>query len=493
MRLNFCHIVLLLFAAPFTAVAASAVEPSDSIVSGIVVVPVTAYADLGAEYSAMIGQQWQADRLADVHNSIVARYEEDGFFPPFVRTQVISDKPTILRIEIIEARLGQVQISGQPSAHEDALRAAIDRLRESSPLSRAAYQRFIRDVAELRVGQMKSQITRRPESAIVDLRLEFITSSIASSVGFTNSGSYLIGREIVGGEVRFHNFSRWAEEIGLAARTSLDSGAYRQFGARVATTTASGSLTARLFDSRLVIDEENYESDISHLILSYESAMDGAPLGLNWHTTIGIRDRDSVQNDEDFFVDSRRMELGLTTDRKSINFLERARVTLVQGIDGLGARTNQDMDLDGFSIEANYGRWQRLSGLWWLNATLGGQYSDDKLPGGQRYLARHQRAGTAFDAGELSGDTGFGTRLELRRLNALQWGSFQGDAFAFHDYTSLRDNSLQQSWSASSAGAGFSVAANKLSILTEVATALTGESLQTESVRVNVDVILEFD
>ena len=129
-----------------------------------------------------------------------------------------------------------------------------------------------------------------------------------------------------------------------------------------------------------------------------------------------VRDRTSV------------VTLGIKGDTfDDTGALNQGAFTISKGIDALGSSEKGDANLsrtnadpEHLKFNASYLRQQPLPSNLLLQFQVEGQYSSDSLVSSEEFGFGGPRLGRAFDASEISGDSGFGAGLELHYLG---WGS----------------------------------------------------------------------
>src|SRR5690606_5082359 len=98
-----------------------------------------------------------------------------------------------------------------------------------------------------------------------------------------------------------------------------------------------------------------------------------------------------------------------------------------QGIDGAGAKQfNNNIDLDFLRTRGSFSHSRSLGNRSYGVAVRGsGQYSDNRLPLSEQISFGAQQFGSAYPAGEIAGDKGWGIALEFNRVFSPQGQYFK--------------------------------------------------------------------
>jgi hemolysin activation/secretion protein len=215
---------------------------------------------------------------------------------------------------------------------------------------------------------------------------------------------------------------------------------------------------------------------------------------MEWEIKFGARDRERDNVDGSRFEKTGLLSLGVSVEKSASAYRSRAVIALRQGIGILGATSASGRDTRSSSISGSYRRWQAITQPWWLGIDVTGQFSCDDLLGSERFYPTSHRLGSALEPGQLSGDSGVGTRSELRRVDPFHLFAVPVTFYGFYDdIVGVSSNRSDERASAAAAGSGVIVTSGRVSAHAELAQPLTTPSLDRgNDARVSIGITTSF-
>ncbi|MDP4547809.1 ShlB/FhaC/HecB family hemolysin secretion/activation protein [Marinobacter sp. MDS2] len=481
------HALLLLAVLILPTADASAEEP---VLGAVVFEGVSAFStpQLIPLYANSLGEPITPQLKTGLHTRFRGYYLEQGFLSPAVTIRTHPDSVHILIAEITEPRIAEIRITGGTEDLRNAVRDRLAPLRQRVPISQHDIERFNRTLEKaVRVGLAATIDETSPGQHRIAYTLK---PEIHGELTYSAEGSQTLGQHMVAGKLRVTGLGAGIREIYLFGLHTLESSGYRNLGAGLSYhATDTDTVYADVSSSRAVPQgqrirpEREYERIWSQVRWRHR-VLDSTSFTLSLDSSLILRDYTRERgNDTEVDEQLRMASLGALAYAKSTGNLSRFGVSGRVGVDNFGAkrsgsRANDSLDLDFQILHAFYTLWQELPADFSLKLDLSGQYSSDNLPYSQRFSIGGSNIALAYEPGEFSGDSGLGSKLELRRgFSSEQWipGSrwvpyaYYGVARAFQNQSGDRE-------SGAAAGAGLRFLNRKVSAYIEMGKPLTTAS-----------------
>jgi hemolysin activation/secretion protein len=175
-------------------------------------------------------------------------------------------------------------------------------------------------------------------------------------------------------------------------------------------------------------------------------------------------------------VRSRVAEVGVTAQHSGDRTAGYSRAMFSRGLDVFGASSfvnnGSAPDVSFSKASFDLAVIRVLASQWRMRIDAEAQWSDADLPAGERFTFGGAQFGRAFDAAELTGDTGGAVSVQIERVQALRnrWLQ-QSSVYLQSDYGYARDH-VYGSDTASSIAAGWKLAFTSILANLELSTPL---------------------
>jgi hemolysin activation/secretion protein len=465
---------------------AGAVHAAEPRLAGVMFDGVSAYTpeDLLPLYRDSLGAPFDADLQTRIAAQLCAQYERDGFLAPSVEMIDTKAHPGVLVYSVHEAAVRQVSVDGRSYAVDPRFWQAVADLQGTQPLKEHTFDEWLTRVNHLDGIDVHGALEPIANGYAADLRVA--PNRVTGLVHVDNRAPESVGYEVMQAQIAYRYSDAHPGQVYAAAAVAADID-------RLKSGIVGGSHGVSVGGSAL---EWSYNRSTSQLPNPYASGDDDydrerATAGLRvplyrdaavrvdgWTTTqmYDVDQRDStgslVSRDRIRSVElgTSLSALGSQTRRHDVTF------AIARGLDAFGATALEapgvpQPDLDYWRYTLAYQLVQQFDALW--SATLGfeGQTSNDRVPTSERFFIGGRQLGGAFDPASVSGDRGFGARIEVARYVGVPRVPTPLQTYVYCDYGRTESNdSLEPSDDAASVGAGFRVGLGKLSADLEVAT-----------------------
>lgn len=486
-RINVTICFTLLLALALPAVCSSA---SERTIGAVVFEGVSAF---GAEqllplYADSLGKAPDTQQQARLRTRTRDYYIRQGYLSPAVSVSAHTGNENILVVHVEEPRIDEIQITGGVSKKRDSVRERMQPLRERSPISKIDIERFSRAL-ELAVGVGLK--TNLEEVSPGRHRITFtIAPKVRGELTYSAEGSRRLGQHMVGGSVSIYGPGAGLREIYVSAIHTIESAGYRNIGTGLSFSTSDrDTFYADISSSRAVPqDEDASPSKVYRRLWSRlkwrHGLIDSGTFTLDVDGSVTLRDYTRERGDETEIDERLRMaSASALAYVKGGNSTSRFGLSGRTGMDALGAersgtRASDAIDLAFNVIDARYTLWHGLPADFSLKLDVAGQYSGDNLPYSQRFSVGGSRFARAYEPGEFSGDSGIGSKLELRRgFNSDRWLSgVRWVPYLYYGIASTHENETSESASAAAAGLGLRMLTGAATAYIELGKPLTMES-----------------
>jgi hemolysin activation/secretion protein len=416
-------------------------------------------------YSAALGKPIDREHARAIVEALATRYAQDGYSRPQIRVDDGLIAAGLLRIDVLEARISDVKITGNPGPHLARLERMGSTLAAGQPLRQQDMQTALRRMRALPGLSLAASTERDGADANayrLDLDADF--EPLSGVVRFTNRGTDQAGPSFVLGQIVANGLLGGETSLGTTFSTATDTEEFHGLGllARVGIGDDGARTSYLAFRSRSNPHEPG--ADLDDLYLRDRISLDyQRPLGRSAHTLSVSFDLDDLAieragtplRDERL----RLLALGWAATWAGGRATQSAiSVELVKGLSGLGAGL-QAVDLasdprraDFLAARATLARLTRFGPRWSVRLDAFAQQSAHVLPYGERFKIGGDRLGRGFEVAEIAGDEGLGAKVEVRRhlpVAATGW------LYTFYDIGAAWKNDAPGRESATTVGFGY--------------------------------------
>lgn len=412
--------------------------------------------ELQALVSDAIGRSVSFGELRAIADRVTARYHDHGYLLAQAVLPVQEVVDGVVEISVVEGRIGRVLLEVDPSApiSEARVRRILHALQEGQPLNGPDYERAMLLLADLPGLRVQSTLEAGVAAGTSDLTVQVAPGDrLLGSVEADNYGSREVGRERIGGTVRWASPLRLGDNLDVRALVSSDEGtlfgriAYElplggngmrigggvsrvsyELGGGFEVLDAVG--VARIYDLAMTypvirqrghnlflrgfIDRKKLTDELRAVQFETEKRIDGVGVGWAWERRDGF-------GGGGYFSASGALYRG------RLELIDAASRAVDQGPFGRDTA-------GGFTkLSAQASRLQAVSPRLSLFAGLGLQLSDRNLDASEKLTLGGHRAVRAYPSGEVLVDQGAIANVELRYAVTPQL-----TAIAFHDVGSGR-------------------------------------------------------
>jgi hemolysin activation/secretion protein len=441
------------------------------VLKGVTIEGVTAFKpeQVTDIYTAYIGKEVTLDVAWMIAGSLTERYRNAGYFlsRAYVPQQRIAGGQ--ITIKVVEGYIGKVDMGGSmPERY--IINKAIASLLEKKPVTAAEVESFLlrlNDLPGLSFRSVLSPISDAGEGAV---RLTLIPAKKENKgmISFDNASSRFLGPNEV-----FASYSANLlplQQTTLSGLTSLpfDKLRYGTLNHRVViapdlSIDLTGGVTKAYPGYTLERFDINSHAYNLGALVTYQWIRQREE---NLAFTGGIDGRN---------VTSEILHTPLTRDhirtvRAGANYEKlddwkgdnTANFTLSQGINGLGASHEDDLNLSRAGAKPDFtkatlslSRLQDITDNWSLLAAADGQLASGTLYSSEQFGYGGQAFGRAFDASEFTGDQGISGSLEMRYGGWSDWQPVSLQPYAFYDIGTVWNDADSQPKRKSASSAGF--------------------------------------
>lgn len=415
-------------------------------------------------------------------------YVNQGYLTPAVRVAVHPDREAILVVHVDEPRIDEVLVSGGTARKRTAIRERSKPLLARLPISDTDIDRFSQALEQSTGVGLRRSVEEISEG---HYRITYtIAPKFRGELTYSAEGSQRLGQHMVGGSVSVYGPGAGFREIYVSALHTVDSAGYRNIGTGASFSASERDiLYADISASRAVPQDENISpSRVYRRVWSRlkwrRDVIDSGAFTLAFDGSLALRDYTRSRGDVTEIDERLRMaSVGALAYVKSTNSTSRIGISGRAGVDALGAdrsgtRANNDIDLAFQVFDARYTLWHGLPADFSLKLDVTGQYSGDNLPYSQRYSIGGSRIARAYEPGEFSGDSGVGSKVELRRgFNSDHWiVGARWVPYVYYGIATAHENEDSDNHSAAASGLGLRMLTRDFSAYIELGKPLTANS-----------------
>jgi hemolysin activation/secretion protein len=441
-------------------------------------------------YREQLGKPVTVEGARAIAGALVAKYEDDGYSRPQIKLDDSLLAVGVLRVDVLEPRIAEVHVNGDPGPHLERLESLGSALREEGPITPAGMATTLRQMRAL-PGLTLQATTARDETSAHLYRLDLDTQFDRTTgvVRLSNRGTDEAGPNFVLGQVMFNGLLGGQTNLGAMFSAATDYAEYHGLGllANVGVGSADGRLSFSGFRSRSDPTEPVLDRDDSYL-RDRASIMYARPLpgvtraNLSLTASLDLDDLEILRAGHRLRDERLRMlSVGPRWSwRRGEGAQYFAAVEVVKGLDALGSGlAAQDLTDDPRSVDftlsrLTFTRFDRLGEHWSVRLDALAQQTGDVLPYGERFKIGGDRLGRGFEVAEIAGDQGIGAKVEVRRqLPGAPAALSNVSLYGFYDIGGAWKQDVPGRESAATAGFGFATQSSRLSGTVELAQPLT--------------------
>jgi hemolysin activation/secretion protein len=447
----------------------------------VVIEGMTVYkpSDVEALYKSLIGKKITLADVFGIAAALTAKYRNEGY----ILTQAILPPQTIdggvVHIRVVEGYVDRVMVEGKTRGRKSYIEGFADKIRAARPLTSAALERYMLLINDLPGISARAVLSpaRVPGASDVTIIVEQKPYNLFLETD--NRGSRYIGPLQVEAGTQLNNAFGLYEGISFQAVTAPDNWPRRE-------------LTYGALSWMQPVGHEGTRLDVSGSISSTHPGFTLTPfdeegIARTWGLDVQhpfIRSRGlTVTGVAKFdYLDSFRsnnLPIAPTVDRvralrlganmqasDRFGALDTLSAEASKGLNVFNASRSGDANMtraEGnpqfFKVTAQATRLQPVTGPFSLYTAAAGQKSADILLASEEFGVGGPAFGSAYDASEITGDSGIAGRMELRADNAFRTPFSLLELYGFYDIGQVWDpsNSVPQERirSLASTGAGF--------------------------------------
>lgn len=487
-RINVTNCFLLLLVLALPVLSASAQERTTG---AVIFQGVSAFgaAPLLPIYADSLGKTPDLKQQTRLRERTRDYYISRGYLAPAVSVGRHPESDDIVVVRVEEPQIEEIRITGGVAQNRKAMRERMGPLRERTPVSEMDIDRFSRALEQsVGVGLKANTEEISPGYHRV---IFAIAPRIDGTLTYSAEGSQRLGQHMVGGSVSVFGPGAGLREVYVSGLHTVDSAGYRNIGSGASLSASDrDTLYFDISASRAVPQDKTASPSRVYRRLSSRlkwrhSLINTRTLALTLDSGVRLRDYTRERGDETQVDEQLRMaEAGARFSVKHGSSTSLAGLSGRMGFNAFGAgrsgtRASDSVDLDFQIIEARYTLWRGLPADFSLRVDIGAQYSTDNLPYSQRFSIGGARFARAYEPGEFSGDSGIGSKFELRRgfknerwVPAARWVPF-----AYYGIARAYENESNDSASAAAAGLGLRLLTKQVSAYIEFGKPLTADSV----------------
>jgi hemolysin activation/secretion protein len=444
-------------------------------------------------YQKHLGKPITNPVIEDIAASINKLYISDGFTPPQMRLDSSQLDDGILGIDVYEAQITSVAVSGDQGPYADEIARARDELLAMKPLRSRDLQTQLRRLREL-PGLTLNVTTRRDgdhRSGYV-LVIEAAFDRVEAQLRLTNRGTRDVGRGFAIAQAAINGLFERDLKAGAVLGLAESKQEFRGAGIFAEAPIAS-DLRATLLGFRSLSDPTEMPLDWGVEYLRNRASLTIADGWRRWGA-VELKTSGIVELD-DMYIDHNGVRLQSDRERvlsvssqllwsgsQTTQYL--TQLTVRRGVDAFGAGLVSAIPLDdgrdaAFTVaSAQIVRVARILPQWQLRLDLLAQYSNDVLADRERFKIGGDHLGRGFEVPAITGDRGLGGKVEIRReLPKFNTRLGNLSTYAYYDLGAAWTNPSHERHSAASAAAGLSLHGKRLFASLELARPLTHADL----------------
>jgi hemolysin activation/secretion protein len=441
-------------------------------------------------YRQQLGKPVTVAGARAIAAALATKYQRDGYSRPQIRLDDSLLEVGVLRFEVLEPRIAEVRVTGDPGPHLERLESLGERLRDDGPISQTEIDATLRNMRSLPGLSLRATTERDAVSThLYRLDLDADFKRTTGTVRLSNRGTDEAGPYFMLGQVLVNGLFGGRTNLGAMFGAATDYDEYHGLGlvANRGVGMTGGRLALTGFRSRSDPHEPVTDRDDTYLrdrgsLTFIRPLADVERVALTLRAGLDLDDLEIVRSGERLRDERLRMlALGATASwRQSDATQHSASLELSHGLDAFGSGlAASDLGADPRSAEflvsrLTFTRLTRFGERWSLRLDALGQQTAYTLPYGERFKIGGDRLGRGFEVAEIAGDRGIGAKIEGRRTLTRAPALLQrASLYGFYDIGAAWKNDAPGRESAATTGAGFETRGRRLSGTLELAKPLT--------------------
>lgn len=414
---------------------------------------------LASTWQSLLGQTVSLAQIYQLAADLTARYQQAGYVLSQVIVPVQTIQQGVVRLQVIEGRISDVQLMGTGADHPIA-QAYATHIKQQQPLTKQTLERYLLLLNDLGGVDAQPYIQAGNEQGALKLVIQLKPTPIYRQVGIHNRVNPALGDLRMDAAVLTgHQWGFEQHYLGLSSSlsTQVNSLVYQlQQPIGGDGLLASASLSASQVEPELrgkTLSQS--ESWFASAGLQYPVVRSQqSNLYVYSALDVLINRRDSAfdgktELDEQIYALNLGARWEWVDAHQGINQID---LSSALGLPILDANQPSDSLLSGaagrgnphfFKQNLSLSRVQSLGNTWSLLTALQAQWSKDTLLSSQQMSLGGAQYLRAYDPGELSGERGIAAKLELRAQQT--WASTRLTHYGFFDWGEVRMRSLQPS------------------------------------------------
>jgi hemolysin activation/secretion protein len=386
--------------------------------------------ELAALYQPLLGRESSLAELIETTRNITRRYQQDGYLLSYAFLPQQTFDNGVARVVLVEGYIKDYQLQGDVGRVKALLDKLVAKLQAERPLTRKTFERYTTLMSRIPGVTLQAQVpppgtTDGATQLIAQASRKPFTSTLSTTEDNRNGTQALLG-------VSSNAQTAMGEQLTLSGLFPLgddDEHYYRldynQFlnveGTQLALSASryrADPGTNVLLDNGLELkphrENDRYSAGFSHPLIASPTQQLSAGARL-----YAVNDKTRYQ------VVGLPLSVEERTDIRALAFegdwrkadARQLRILsggLYQGIDGMGAKTNNTaLDLDFFRLRLSGVQSDKFFDNWQGVASAALYWSDDTLPDSERAVFGGQNFGRGYPDDQASGDKGWGAAYEV--------------------------------------------------------------------------------
>ncbi|KVN30819.1 sugar transporter [Burkholderia pyrrocinia] len=418
--------------------------PSTFQVEGVKSVP---FEEISRRFTPLVGKDITIGELIETANGVTKLYQERGYALSFAFIPAQTFDNGVVRVTVVEGYVSDVKVTGKPGAMESKIRAIAAHITADRPLRRATFERYVNTFGLLPGVSVKANVPppqTTDGATTLELNVDRKAFNISSGIDFNHPGVQGLITATENGLTSF------GEQLSISALVppGRDKVTYVAFSGAVPV--GSSGLVTRLDASTYrgkPTDNPGLPSYVERTVKNEKLGLSASyPLLLNNQRSLLGTVSGYASHNEDRYQNQitgatlenrsqvRVLQMQLDYTSVSPKQVRKLSVNVAKGFDILGASKSQDITVGNTTTSlpspisltfvrtgATYTQTNEWPFRIGTSVSLTGQYSPDSLPTSEQISFGAQRYALGYQPGETSGDSGWGTSLEVNRAFAPGW------------------------------------------------------------------------
>jgi hemolysin activation/secretion protein len=385
--------------------------------------------ELAALYQPLLGHETSLAELIEATRNITRRYQQDGYLLSYAFLPQQDFSQGVARVVLVEGYIKDYQVQGDLGRVKSLLDKLVAKLQAERPLTRKTFERYTTLMSRIPGVTLQAQVpppgtTDGAAYLAVQASRKPFTSSLSTTENSRNGTQALLG-------ISSNSQTAMGEQVSLSGLFPpgddkehyyrLD---YNQFLNAEGTQLSLSASRYRadpgtnvLLDNGLQLkphrENDRYSIGFSHPLIA--SPNEQLSAGARLYAVNDKTRYDVVDDPRSVEVRTDIRALAFESDWRQADARQLRILSggVYQGIDGMGAKTSADVDLNflrlrvsGVQSDKFFDNWQGV-----LSAAL--YWSDDTLPDSERAVFGGQNFGRGYPDDQASGDKGWGVAYEV--------------------------------------------------------------------------------